>query len=635
MGCRRAARNGPHVNPRPACQCFHLYINGLYWGVYILQEQVDASFASDYWGGKKDDWDVVKHFLIDDMPNQDTYEVKDGEGVAWDTAQQLSQLDMSVDANFTQLARYIDIDNHIDYMILNIYAANSDGVVIRETEGNNWYGARLRQDGEGFKFINWDAEFSLVNAQEDKSDMHGANNPATYYAAFRANKEWRVRFGDRVHYQMLNGGPLSMEKNVERFQYRKEQFFSPIYLEAARWGDYGGPQRTPADWTQTTNKVLNQFFPVRTDFVLDLFREDGLYPLIDAPVLSQHGGLVEWNYSLELLDPNEINGTVYYTLDDSDPRLAGDAVSPKAITYSGPVSITNPSVVSARVLKDGEWSALTRARFVLDQNYNDLKVSELHYHPAAFNGVDGDEFEFIELINSGPKALRLQGVFFSDGIEFTFPHGFELAPGQLALLVSNPTTFSLRYPGVPFDGTYIGRLNNAGERIAISLPDGTEFLAFSYSDDPPWPVLADGAGYSLEPASIYSTDTPDSPAWWGISEKSGGTPGEYAGSSGAVMAYFNNPVPLGDDWYELDWFGFFKADAFPWIYHNNHGWLYAAGSGGSVFWLYDSALGWVARGPAYGSWLYLANQATWAYYQQWTSNPRWFYRADTKSWFTN
>jgi len=36
----------------------HVYINGVYWGVYNPVERPDASFAASYFGGDKDEWDV-------------------------------------------------------------------------------------------------------------------------------------------------------------------------------------------------------------------------------------------------------------------------------------------------------------------------------------------------------------------------------------------------------------------------------------------------------------------------------------------------------------------------------------------------------------------------------------------------
>ena len=39
----------------------HLYLNGLYWGLYNVHERPDDSFAAEYYGGNKDDYYVIKH----------------------------------------------------------------------------------------------------------------------------------------------------------------------------------------------------------------------------------------------------------------------------------------------------------------------------------------------------------------------------------------------------------------------------------------------------------------------------------------------------------------------------------------------------------------------------------------------
>ena len=38
---------------------FHLYLNGLYWGLYEFSEKADADFAAGYLGGNKEDYDAI------------------------------------------------------------------------------------------------------------------------------------------------------------------------------------------------------------------------------------------------------------------------------------------------------------------------------------------------------------------------------------------------------------------------------------------------------------------------------------------------------------------------------------------------------------------------------------------------
>src|SRR5678815_5869422 len=59
---------------------FHLYINGIYWGVYNFEERTEAAFAETYLGGVKDNIDVVKSAGSSGGYNT---EMTDGNFLAW------------------------------------------------------------------------------------------------------------------------------------------------------------------------------------------------------------------------------------------------------------------------------------------------------------------------------------------------------------------------------------------------------------------------------------------------------------------------------------------------------------------------------------------------------------------------
>lgn len=71
---------------------------------------------------------------------------------------------------------------------------------------------------------------------------------------------------------------------------------------------------------------------------------------------------------------------------------------------------------------------------------NYLRITEIMYNPAG-----GNNYEFIELTNTGGITLDLSGVVFFDGIDFTFPPGSTLAPGAEVVLVRNAVAFEDRY----------------------------------------------------------------------------------------------------------------------------------------------------------------------------------------------
>jgi len=114
-------------------------------------------------------------------------------------------------------------------------------------------------------------------------------------------------------------------------------------------------------------------------------------------------------------------GTIYYTRDGTDPRLRGGAVSPAALVYGGPVVLNQSARIKARVFNGGVWSAVVDATFYVIQNFSELLLSEIMYHPPGATNFDGDQLEFIELKSVASTNLDLSGLHFTNGIEYTCP----------------------------------------------------------------------------------------------------------------------------------------------------------------------------------------------------------------------
>jgi hypothetical protein len=91
------------------------------------------------------------------------------------------------------------------------------------------------------------------------------------------------------------------------------------------------------------------------------------------------------------------------------------------------------------------------------------------YHPPDLGGVNGDQYEFVEIKNVGSSAVNLNGMHFSGGIDFTFPAGAKLAPGAFAVLVKNAAQFAIKYPGVSIAGEWgpSTNLSNSGETLTL------------------------------------------------------------------------------------------------------------------------------------------------------------------------
>ncbi len=226
-------------------------------------------------------------------------------------------------------------------------------------------------------------------------------------------------------------------------------------------------------------------------------------------------------------------------------------ISPTAIRYEGPLTLTESTCIKARLFRDGSWSALNEATFSVGPVAENLRISEIMYHPLDPNA------EYIELVNVGSETINLNLVSFSDGVDFVFPD-VELAPGAYSLVVRDLSAFVAAYgDGANIAGQYAGSLDNAGEQIELQDAAGQVIQHFRYQDD--WYDLTDGAGFSLtvrEPRTA-GADTLDEKGFWRPSAEAGGSPGYDDGGVvpelGAVVIneILANPGGGASDWIEL------------------------------------------------------------------------------------
>jgi len=130
-----------------------------------------------------------------------------------------------------------------------------------------------------------------------------------------------------------------------------------------------------------------------------------------------------------------------------------------------------------------------------------LRITEIMYHPPAApvgSPYEGEDFEYLELRNTGPTNLNLSGVRFVNGVEFSFTGSAvtSLAPGAHVLVVKNFAAFTSRYGGaLNVAGQYIGTLDNGGERLQLHDAVGESIHDFDYEND--WYPITDGPGASL------------------------------------------------------------------------------------------------------------------------------------------
>lgn len=369
---------GAMGQPYTRSRYYHLYLNGQYWGLYQTQERSEARYAASYLGGDPEDYDVVK---VDAGPGQPyMMEATDGtldsyrrlwqaasNGFYTDEAYYRVQgfnPDGSRNPDYEQL---LDVDNVIDYMLCTFYVGDFDAPIsnfLGNVRPNNFYGLYNRENPDGYKFFRHDSEHTLFELYENRTGPYPAGqqaelfNPQWLHQRLVAHVEYRMRFADRAYEHFFNDGVLTPEAAANFLWSRKETIDLAIVVESARWGDakVSRPRTKDDDWLGQVDYLVNDYFPFRTDIVLNQLRSKNWYPGVDAPVFNQHGGAVDSGFNLVMTAPA---GDMYYTLDGSDPRLPGGAVNTAgARRYAGAVTLAETTRVRARAFDIGTWSAI-------------------------------------------------------------------------------------------------------------------------------------------------------------------------------------------------------------------------------------------------------------------------------------
>jgi len=261
----------------------HLFLNGMYWGMYNIAERVDGQFGKDHLGGKKDSIDVVK---IEESGGNH-HEAAEGDLDAWNQMVSLSAqaaddscyyrlqgLSAEGEADTLQGA-FLDIDAFIDYMLINQYGGNNDW------DHHNWYAIRRRgAESEGYRFLCWDSELILEGVNDNNLNKNnGGKYPTGIFHNLLQNQKFARRYLNRAKEVLSSDGPLGQKCAEATWDSLYNVIKLALYDESARWGDYrrdvhpwqsrGSLYTVDETYMKERNRLHNNYFPDRTKNVLN------------------------------------------------------------------------------------------------------------------------------------------------------------------------------------------------------------------------------------------------------------------------------------------------------------------------------------------------------------------------------
>lgn len=253
----------------------HLYLNGLYWGLYDPVERPEAGFGEEYFGYAKEDYDAINRRTV-------TNEAVDGNLEAYNAMLALADDDLSTAEGYAAIEDYLDVDDLIDYMLIQQYTVNRDGPCCFES--NNMRGLRRRADPGTpdalFRFFVWDMEYSLWDASDATNvDIDVPGSISHVYTRLRGNADFRARFATRARAALTGSGALTPAAAAARYAARGDEIFDPLVAESARWGDTyrSTPYTRDVEWAAEYNRLMNDYFPNRTAELVAQLQAAGLY----------------------------------------------------------------------------------------------------------------------------------------------------------------------------------------------------------------------------------------------------------------------------------------------------------------------------------------------------------------------
>jgi hypothetical protein len=256
----------------------HVYLNGLYWGLYNLCEKPGATLLSGKETNPATEFDVRKGG-----------ETESGDDIAWTKMMALANAGLSDHRSYEEMAQSLDITEFADYLVLNFYAGNSDW-----DRSANWIAVRPRIPGGRFQFLVWDAERTLETLDANTLAFDDDQSPMRLFHQLKENAVFRRLFADRARRLLFGQGALAPEVSAKRYHVLADSVARALAAEAARWGTYRRDVHqyknglfegytVEGHWMPEVNRIQTQYFPGRREILLSQFRECGLFPSNGTP----------------------------------------------------------------------------------------------------------------------------------------------------------------------------------------------------------------------------------------------------------------------------------------------------------------------------------------------------------------
>ena len=528
----------------------NVYFNGQYFGIYNLRERIDKYFIESNMGytGEMDLLERAFKYTGNRNAIEGNFELYDS------LYRFMNNNDISLDENYQIVANILDIDQFIDYWILEVYIGNFDWLVNNIKIFRPYFGDSKFQwilwdtdHGSGLPFLQYgNPEWTTLNWSLSIDQLRTEGGVSTVFQRnIVKNETFKKKFVSR-YADLLNTvfSYSNIEKNIDSI---KTMLQNDMKLHDARW------ECSYSSWLDAI-AVVKQYHQSRADYVRqDIKNCFSLSEQYQITLQTNDGdqGIIKINTIIPDYENNEWQGTYF-----SDIPVTIEAIPGKGYLFKGwENTVFNENTIQTiNLISDTIIKAIFEPVSI---NTSKMIINEISY-VNPYNDEKGDWVEIMNMTGIDMYMKNWKLCIANDTFIFENPviknYDFLIVTSE-----QNNLKNKTNVPVIEFDDF---ELNNFGTNIKLLNSENNIIDELDFKSSPPWPVLSSQNEFTLD---LSDADADNTLAQnWKASIYLGGSPGiENPAVESSMknlvinefMANNDNCIPdeYGeyDDWIEL------------------------------------------------------------------------------------
>ncbi len=489
--------------PAPRSAYANVYLNGTYWGVYLMVEQMDKVFLDIHY--ESDEGNLYKCI---NNTSLDWYGT-DFNNYTFEFGKRTNE----IENNWDDFIRFVDIinntpDDQLEDSLRNVF--NVEGflkIFAIDVLSNNWdsyfdHGRNFyvynNPTDNRFQWLPWDYNLAFASfpVHPFPTDIDGNLKPLTR----------RIIENDILIYEYIS---VLCDAMTEVFNPTYVQNFIDTY-EPIVAAELVNDTNYVFSMTNFQNSLTIGVDEPNFGFVIGLMdlvnnREQQIVDALDnegilcgnsPPFVTDYELISEDHirlfFSVELnnsfqVPSNYVGVGGFNTINFDSPTKAVDLFLSQPMMVGEAYTLTVDNVENLEGISMLESETFN---FIFNNTTYPIVISEVLYNPKG-----SDILEFIELVNIGTEVAQIGGYYIDGGIDYQFPN-MTMAPGEVLVLALNESIFE-NFFNVDAINWSANGLSNSGEPLLIKNASNDIIDEVIYSNELPWPEEADGEGHSM------------------------------------------------------------------------------------------------------------------------------------------